>query len=58
MKNKEETVSELNEIYYLLICFKLGAEECVFKKKQKTARLDFRNVQYDFNHCLEMLFCL
>lgn len=30
----------------------------MFKKKWETEHLDFRNVQYYFNHYLEMLFCV
>lgn len=30
----------------------------MFEKKWKTAYFDFRYVQYDFNHCLGMLFCV
>lgn len=60
MKNKEETVSDLNEIYYTLVCFSSQTlrSSIFFKKKWKTAHLDFRNVPPHFNDCLEVLPCV
>lgn len=60
MKTKEETVSDLNEIHYALMCFSIQTlRRSIFcKKKWKTAQLDFRNVPHHFNDCPEKLPCV